>query len=65
MPAYFFEDLVHLTGEEFDQKFKSMQDLYKTEEGDPVVRLRQMAEEARDSRPGTILNSAGRTRRYK
>ena len=63
MPAYFFEDLVHLTGEEFDQKFKSMQDLYKKEEGDPVIRLREMAEAEREAKPGSILNSAGRTRR--
>ena len=58
MPAYFFEELVHLTGEEFDQKFKSMQSMYKTEQGDPVERLREMAAETSDEAPSTILSGA-------
>ena len=63
MPAYFFEELVHLTGEEFDTKFKSMQSMYKTEQGDPVERLREMAAETSDEAPSTILSGAGKTRR--
>ena len=63
MPAYFFEELVHLTGEEFDQKFKSMQSMYKTEQGDPIERLREMAAETSDEAPSTILSGAGKTRR--
>ena len=63
MPAYFFEDLVHLTGQEFDTKFKSMSQMYNMEQGDPVERLREMAAEASENAPSTILSGAGKTRR--
>ena len=36
MPAYFFEKILNLVGDEFDMDFKSMKDLYTEQEGDPV-----------------------------
>ena len=63
MPAYFFDKLVGLVGDEFDMEFKSMKDLYQKEQGDPVERLRELAQEERDANPTTILSGAGRTRR--
>ena len=29
MPAYFFDKLLNLVGDEFDMEFKSMKDLYQ------------------------------------
>jgi len=63
MPAYFFEKLLNLVGDEFDMEFKSMKQLYKEEEGDPVKRLRELAEQERDARPQSILAGANRTKR--
>lgn len=63
MPAYFFDKLVGLVGDEFDMEFKSMKEMYQTEQGDPVERLREMAEQEREANPTTILSGAGRTRR--
>ena len=62
MPAYFFEKILNLVGDEFDMEFKSMKDLYTEQEGDPVEKLRQLAEEERVSNPSTILSGAGRTK---
>ena len=62
MPAYFFDKLLNLVGDEFDMEFKSMRDLYLEQEGDPVERLRKMAEEERVTNPSTILSGAGRTK---
>ena len=44
-------------------EFKSMKDLYQKEQGDPVERLRELAEEERTTNPQQILSGAGRTRR--
>lgn len=63
MPAYFFDKLVNLVGDDFDMEFKSMKDLYEKEQGDPVERLREMAAEQRRTNPTEILSGAGRTRR--
>ena len=63
MPAYFFDKLVGLVGDEFDMEFKSMKEMYEQEQGDPVERLREMAQEEREVNPNSILSSAGRTRR--
>ena len=63
MPAYFFDKLINLVGDEFDMEFKSMKDLYQKEQGDPVERLRELAEEERTTNPQQILSGAGRTRR--
>ena len=63
MPAYFFDKLVGLVGDEFDIEFKSMKEMYEKDQGDPVERLREMAQEERDANPTTILSGAGRTRR--
>lgn len=63
MPAYFFEKLLNLVGDEFDMEFKSMKELYNVEQGDPVKRLREMAELERDTRPNQILAGANRTKR--
>ena len=62
MPAYFFEKILNLVGDEFDMEFKSMKDLYMEQEGDPVEKLRQLAEEERVANPNTILAGAGRTK---
>ena len=43
MPAYFFDKLVNLVGDDFDMEFKSMKDLYEKEQGDPVERLRAVS----------------------
>jgi hypothetical protein len=40
-----------------------MKDLYQKEQGDPVERLRELAEEERTTNPQQILSGAGRTRR--
>ena len=63
MPAYFFDKLVSLVGDEFDMEFKSMKDLYTKENGDPVTRLRELAELEREANPSTILSGANRTKR--
>ena len=63
MPGYFFDKLVGLVGDEFDMEFKSMKEMYEQEQGDPVERLREMAQEEREVNPNSILSSAGRTRR--
>ena len=62
MPAYFFDKLLNLVGDEFDMEFKSLQDLYKEQEGDPVEKLRELAENERLYNPNTILSGAGRTK---
>lgn len=62
MPAYFFEKVLSLVGDEFDMEFKSLQDLYMKEEGDPVEKLRELAEAERTTNPNTILAGAGRTK---
>ena len=49
MPAYFFDKLVGLVGDEFDMEFKSMKEMYDKDQGDPVERLREMAQEERDA----------------
>jgi|TARA_R100000081_G_C4815783_1_gene174919 hypothetical protein len=62
MPAYFFDKLLNLVGDEFDFEFKSLQDLYTQQEGDPVEKLRELAEAERLANPNTILSGAGRTK---
>ena len=63
MPAYFFEKVLNLVGDQFDMEFKSLKDLYTQQEGDPVEKLRELAEAERTSNPNTILSGAGRTKR--
>ena len=62
MPAYFFDKLLNLVGDEFDMEFKSLKDLYTEQEGDPVEKLRELAELERVNNPNTILSGAGRTK---
>ena len=62
MPAYFFDKLLNLVGDEFEMEFKSMRDLYLEQEGDPVEKLRELAEAERVNNPNTILSGAGRTK---
>ena len=45
MPAYFFDKLVGLVGDEFDMEFKSMKDLYSKEQGDPVGEVETVEDE--------------------
>ena len=61
MPAYAFEKLLNLVGDEFDMEFKSLQDLYTEQEGDPVEKLRQLAQGERVNNPSQILRGAGQT----
>ena len=61
MPAYAFEKLLNLVGDEFDMEFKSLQDLYTEQEGDPVEKLRMLAQQERVNNPSTILKGSGQT----
>ena len=63
MPAYFFQKAVKMTSEEFDFEFKSMKEMYKKFEGDPIKRLRELGEEEAKNNPMQLLQSAGRTKR--
>tara|TARA_B100000575_G_scaffold51389_1_gene38089 strand:+ start:4382 stop:5044 length:663 start_codon:yes stop_codon:yes gene_type:complete len=63
MPAYFFQRAIKMTGEEFDFEFKSMREMYKKFEGDPIKRLRELGEEEAKNSPNQLLQSAGRTKR--
>tara|TARA_B100000575_G_scaffold290049_1_gene292963 strand:+ start:882 stop:1544 length:663 start_codon:yes stop_codon:yes gene_type:complete len=63
MPAYFFQKAVEMTSEEFDFEFKSMREMYKKFEGDPIKRLRELGEEEARNSPNQLLQSAGRTKR--
>ena len=48
MPAYAFDKVLGLTADNFDMEFKSMRDLYVKENGDPIVYLRELAEETEE-----------------
>ena len=63
MPAYFFQRAIEMTSEEFDFEFKSMKEMYKKFEGDPIKRLREIGEEEARNSPNQLLQSAGRTKR--
>jgi len=63
MPAYFFQKAIKMTSEEFDFEFKSMKEMYKKFEGDPIKRLRELGEEEAKNNPLQLLQSAGRTKR--
>ena len=63
MPAYFFQKAIKMTSEEFDFEFKSMKEMYKKFEGDPIKRLREIGEEEARNSPNQLLQSAGRTKR--
>ena len=63
MPAYFFQRAIEMTSEEFDFEFKSMKEMYKKFEGDPIERIREIGEEEARSNPTQLLQSAGRTKR--
>lgn len=63
MPAYFFQRAIEMTSEEFDFEFKSMREMYKEFEGDPIKRIRELGEEEAKNSPNQLLQSAGRTKR--
>ena len=63
MPAYFFQKAINMTSEEFDFEFKSMREMYKEFEGDPIKRIRELGEEEAKNSPNQLLQSAGRTKR--
>ena len=63
MPAYFFQRAINMTSEEFDFEFKSMREMYKKFEGDPIKRIRELGEEEAKNSPNQLLQSAGRTKR--
>ena len=63
MPAYFFQRAIEMTSEEFDFEFKSMKEMYRKFEGDPIKRLREIGEEEARNSPNQLLQSAGRTKR--
>ena len=63
MPAYFFQKAIEMTSEEFDFEFKSMREMYKEFEGDPIKRIRELGEEEAKNSPNQLLQSAGRTKR--
>jgi hypothetical protein len=63
MAAYLFQELAQLTADEFGMKFKSMKDLYTKEQGDPVARLRELAEEQTRVSPQKMLIDSERTKR--
>ena len=63
MPAYFFQRAINMTSEEFDFEFKSMREMYKEFEGDPIKRIRELGEEEAKNSPNQLLQSAGRTKR--
>ena len=63
MPAYFFQKAIKMTSEEFDFEFKSMREMYKKFEGDPIKRIRELGEEEAKNSPNQLLQSAGRTKR--
>lgn len=63
MAAYLFQELAQLTADEFGMQFKSMKDLYTKEQGDPVTRLREMAQEQMRVSPQKMLIDSERTKR--
>lgn len=67
MPAYFFQRAVDMTSSQFDTEIKSMQDLYKTQQGSlsAVEYIRQLArdDEKTGLNPQQLLSGAGRTKR--
>ena len=63
MTAYFFQRAIEMTSEEFDFEFKSMKEMYKKFESDPIKRLREIGEEEARTNPTQLLQSAGRTKR--
>ena len=60
MPAYFFQRAIEMTSEEFDFEFKSMKEMYKKFEGDPIKRLREIGEEEARTNGFNILSGTGR-----
>ena len=65
MAAYLFQELAQLTADEFGMKFKSMKDLYTKEQGDPVARLRELADEQTRVSPQKMLIYSERTKRLR
>lgn len=63
MPAYAFDKVLGLTADNFDMEFKSMRDLYVKENGDPIVYLRELAEETVRTNPQKLLAGSGGTKR--
>ena len=63
MAAYLFQQMAAMTSDEFGMKFKSMKDLYTKENGDPVVWLREQAEQMKLETPQKLLQDAQRTKR--
>tara|TARA_R110000764_G_scaffold118457_2_gene205989 strand:- start:217 stop:870 length:654 start_codon:yes stop_codon:yes gene_type:complete len=63
MPTYLFQKAVEMTNEQFGMEFESLQDLHRKEQGDPVIWLREQAEEMRKTAPNKILNDGQRTKR--
>ena len=63
MAAYLFQELAQMTSDEFGMNFKSMKDLYIKEQGDPVTRLRELAQEQVRVSPQKMLIDSERTKR--
>ncbi len=63
MPAYFFQKAVKMTSDEFDFEFKSMKEMYKKFQGDPIEYIRELGEEEAKSNPAQLLQGAGKTKR--